>query len=97
LDRDVEESSAVGFLCVEQTTQTAPGTKVYAVGWGFTENNWFKATDKLMQVSFPIKTKENCGLSYIPVFQFCAGDQTLGRDTCNVSQPVQVLLDKSIG
>lgn len=70
---------------MEETTQTQPGTKVYAVGWGFTEKNWYKASDKLMQISFPIKTRQACGLGYIPVFQFCAGDHVLGKDTCNVS------------
>lgn len=83
LDRDVPESIETGYLCVDEVTPTNPGTKVYAIGWGFTEKNWYKASDSLMQVSFPIKTKNGCGISYIPVFQFCAGDETLHKDTCN--------------
>lgn len=83
LDRDVEETNETGYICVEKVTRTNPGTKVYAVGWGFTAKNWFRASDKLMQVSFPIKSKSNCGLSYIPVYQFCAGDHKLQKDTCN--------------
>lgn len=83
LDRDVEESNEIGFICLEKVTRTSPGTKVYAVGWGFTSNNWFRASDTLMQVSFPIKSKTTCGLGYIPVYQFCAGDHDKGKDTCN--------------
>ncbi len=42
LDRDVEVSDNVGFICLDQHTNINPGTQVYAVGWGFTEKNWFK-------------------------------------------------------
>jgi len=91
LDRDVDWTDpAVGFICLDRVTQTSPGTQVYAVGWGFTEKNWFKASDTLMQVSFPIKTMASCGLGYIPVFQFCAGDHNLGKDTCNVKSRFSV-------
>lgn len=37
-----------------------------------------------MQVKINIKSFENCGLSYIPIFQFCAGNPDQGKDTCNV-------------
>jgi len=85
LDRDVDWTDpAVSFICLDRVTQTSPGTVVYAVGWGFTEKNWFKASDSLKQVSFPIKTESDCGITYIPVYQFCAGNHILGKDTCNV-------------
>lgn len=60
-----------------------PGTQVYAVGWGFTDGNFFRASDTLMQVKIHIQSFENCGLSYVPIFQFCAGNPELGKDTCN--------------
>lgn len=83
LDRDVEVTDDVGFICLSNSTNTAPGTQVYAVGWGFTEGNFFKASDSLMQVKIHIQAFDNCGLSYIPIFQFCAGNPQLGKDTCN--------------
>ncbi len=48
------------------------------------------ATTDLMQVSFTIKTKAKCGLSYEPTVQFCAGDDRLMKDTCYVSQAFQM-------
>ena len=42
LDRDVELSDDVSFICVSNKSETSPGTAVYAVGWGFTESNFFK-------------------------------------------------------
>ena len=46
LDRDVEESDDVGFICVNSNTKTEPGTSVYAIGWGFTEGQMFKGINK---------------------------------------------------
>lgn len=79
---------------------------MYAVGWGFTESNFYKgdepvsvnditlnivliiytnlASDTLNQVKFQIQTQNTCGLAYLPVLQFCAGNPSLGKDTCNV-------------
>ena len=37
-----------------------------------------------MQVKFQVQSVNNCGLTYIPVIQFCAGNPSLGKDTCNV-------------
>lgn len=70
---------------MSRTANVNPGTRVYAVGWGFTKNNWFKASDDLKQVSFLVKDKETCGLNYVKDYQFCAGDRILGKDTCSVS------------
>lgn len=39
LDRDVEMSSQVGFVCVSKTAHVVPGDSIYAVGWGYTENS----------------------------------------------------------
>ena len=36
-----------------------------------------------MQVKIQVQSFESCGLSYIPIFQFCAGNPQLGKDTCN--------------
>jgi len=70
---------------LKRNTETSPGKDVYAIGWGFTENSYYRASDKLMQVKLPIKTFDSCGLTYIPVIQFCAGNENLRKDTCNVS------------
>ena len=37
LDRDVAESDEARFICLENRTKTVPGTRVYAVGWGTTD------------------------------------------------------------
>ena len=39
LDRDVELSSQVGFVCVTKSSQVVPGDSIYAIGWGYTENS----------------------------------------------------------
>lgn len=49
------------------------------------EHVFCTASDKLMQVSFEIKSQTNCGLSYEPTVQFCAGDHLLKKDTCYVT------------
>jgi hypothetical protein len=46
LDRDVETSDDVSFICVSNQSNIIPGTQVYAVGWGFTEGNFFKGSFK---------------------------------------------------
>ncbi len=43
-----------------------------------------KASDSLMQVKFQIQSVNTCGLTYMPIVQFCAGNPTLVKDTCNV-------------
>jgi len=37
-----------------------------------------------MQVKFQIQSINTCGLTYMPIVQFCAGNPTLVKDTCNV-------------
>jgi hypothetical protein len=81
----VEENDFTSFICLNRNTDVLPGKDVYAIGWGFTENTFFRASDKLMQVKLPVKGFDSCGLTYIPVIQFCAGDEKLRKDTCNVS------------
>ncbi|CAF0786128.1 unnamed protein product [Brachionus calyciflorus] len=83
LDRDVTTSDALNFICVPSETITDPGTDLYAVGWGFTENNFYRASDTLNQVKIQVQTTSTCGLAYLPVLQFCAGNPSLGKDTCN--------------
>ena len=36
LDRDVAESEEIGYICISNSTYTAPGADLYAIGWGFT-------------------------------------------------------------
>ncbi|RNA11624.1 transmembrane protease serine 11D [Brachionus plicatilis] len=83
LDRDVIDSENLNYICVPTETNTNPGTDLYAVGWGFTENNFYRASDTLNQVKIQVQSATTCGLSYLPVLQFCAGNQSLGKDTCN--------------
>lgn len=105
LDQDVMLSDSVGYICVNPETNTLAGTDLFAVGWGFTEKNFFsgkfdslnlpcfisfhwilitwKASDTLNQVKIQIQTQATCGLTYIPVIQFCAGNPSLTKDTCN--------------
>ncbi len=42
LEQDVPSNNEnVGFLCLNEQTNTRTGTDLYAVGWGFTEKNFF--------------------------------------------------------
>jgi len=84
LDREVEISKNVDFLCFDKQVPVEYGESLYAIGWGFTENTINKASNVLMQVSLSVKTKSECELSYFPDVQFCAGTSGLNRrDTCN--------------
>ena len=42
MERDIIETDDNGYICVKKNTVTNPGTLVYAVGWGFTDKNFFK-------------------------------------------------------
>lgn len=83
LDKDVAESESVGYICLTKDSQLDPGNDVYAVGWGFTNNNFYAASDSLMQVKFQVQSVKTCGLAFMPIVQFCAGNPTLVKDTCN--------------
>lgn len=95
------ENENLNYICIPDETNTNPGTDLYAVGWGFTENNFYRgkinrklkfsikvknllASDTLNQVKIQVQSPNTCGLSYLPVLQFCAGNHNLGKDTCNV-------------
>lgn len=83
LERDIVETDYLSYICLDRHTNTQPNTDVYAVGWGFTDTNFYKASEVLNQVKIQVRQSESCGLAYIPVLQFCAGDPKLGKDTCN--------------
>ena len=38
-----------------------------------------------MQVKLPVLSKENCQVMYYPSMQFCAGDNNIDKDTCEVN------------
>ena len=40
LNQDVPESETVNFLCLTNNTSIQPGSSVYAVGWGYTLENF---------------------------------------------------------
>jgi hypothetical protein len=92
LDRDVtfDNNDNINVICMNDEANTTPGTDVYAVGWGFTSKNSKVAADQLNQIKFPIQPYSNCGVHYIRDLQFCAGDQNLEKDTCNVTNNASI-------
>ena len=44
LTQDVPESETVNFLCLTNKTSVQPGSSVYAVGWGYTLENFSSGT-----------------------------------------------------
>lgn len=59
LDKDIVESDSVSYICLNKNTETMPSTDVFAVGWGFTENNFYRGKiSKLIFIKF-LKTSLN--------------------------------------
>lgn len=83
LDRDVQTSYEIGFVCLGKLNQVQAGDTVYAIGWGYTEISRNQASRYLMQVDLTVQKKENCLIQYIDIDQFCAGNIFLKKDTCN--------------
>lgn len=42
LERDVVETDYLNYICLDRHTNTRANADVYAVGWGFTDTNFYK-------------------------------------------------------
>ncbi len=83
MNRDIELTSHIGFVCLTKSMQVAPGDTIYAVGWGYTENSKNQASRFLMQVDLIVQRKDTCLIQYDDLDQFCAGNILKKKDTCN--------------
>ena len=83
LDRDIDLSSNVGFICLTKATQVVPGDLIYAIGWGYYENSRSKASRFLREVDLVVQSKNTCLIPYVDQDQFCAGNVYSKKDTCN--------------
>lgn len=96
LDRNVPFSQYIRPACLSETYMDATDAKATASGWGRTENRG-KASTILMKVVLELFTDQECTTSYMAAAassalkkgivheqQFCAGDHTQKKDTCQV-------------